>query len=49
MENGALGWNIRFWAFYFALSKGRDTADKIAKAMSVYDEMKLPMKFMFQK
>jgi homoserine kinase len=42
MENGALGWNIRIRAFYFALSKGRDTADKIAKAMSVYDEMKLP-------
>jgi homoserine kinase len=35
-------WNIRIWAFYFRF-KGRDTADKVAKAMStVYDEMKLP-------
>jgi homoserine kinase len=44
MENGALGSGISgSGPSIFALSKGRDTADKIAKAMSVvYDEMKLP-------
>jgi homoserine kinase len=45
MENGALGSGISgSGPSIFALSKGRDTADKVAKAMStVYDEMKLPM------
>jgi homoserine kinase len=44
MENGALGSGISgSGPSIFALSKGRDTADKVAKAMStVYDEMKLP-------
>lgn len=44
LENGALGSGISgSGPSIFALSKGRDTADKIAKAMSaVYDEMKLP-------
>lgn len=43
-ENGALGSGISgSGPSIFALSKGKDTADKIAKAMSaVYDEMKLP-------
>jgi homoserine kinase len=35
--------NFRFRSFYFALSKGKETAEKIAKAMSaIYDEMNLP-------
>ena len=44
LENGALGSGISgSGPSIFALSKGRETADKIAKAMSaVYDEMKLP-------
>jgi len=44
LENGALGSGISgSGPSIFALSKGRDAADKIAKAMSaVYDEMKLP-------
>ncbi|MDD2819695.1 MAG: homoserine kinase [Flavobacterium sp.] len=43
-ENGALGSGISgSGPSIFALSKGKETADKIAKAMSaVYDEMKLP-------
>jgi homoserine kinase len=43
-ENGALGSGISgSGPSIFALSKGKDTAEKIAKAMSaVYDEMKLP-------
>jgi homoserine kinase len=41
MENGALGSGIS-GSGPSILSKGRDTADKVAKAMStVYDEMKL--------
>ena len=44
LENGALGSGISgSGPSIFALSKGKETADKIAKAMSsVYDEMKLP-------
>ena len=44
IENGALGSGISgSGPSIFALSKGKETADKIAKAMSaVYDEMKLP-------
>jgi homoserine kinase len=44
MENGALGSGISgSGPSIFALSKGKDTADKVAKAMSVvYDEMNLP-------
>ena len=43
-ENGALGSGISgSGPSIFALSKGKETAEKIAKAMSkVYDEMKLP-------
>jgi len=43
-ENGALGSGISgSGPSIFALSKGKDTAEKIAKAMSkVYDEMNLP-------
>jgi homoserine kinase len=43
-ENGALGSGISgSGPSIFALSKGKETADKIAKAMSaVYDEMNLP-------
>ena len=43
-ENGALGSGISgSGPSIFALSKGKETADKIAKAMStIYDEMKLP-------
>lgn len=43
-ENGALGSGISgSGPSIFALSRGKQTADKIAKAMSaVYDEMKLP-------
>jgi len=43
-ENGALGSGISgSGPSIFALSKGKKTADKIAKAMSaVYDEIKLP-------
>jgi homoserine kinase len=43
-ENGALGSGISgSGPSIFALSKGKDTAEKIAKAMSkVYDEIKLP-------
>jgi homoserine kinase len=43
-ENGALGSGISgSGPSIFALSKGKETADKIAKAMSaVYNEMKLP-------
>ncbi|TDD76925.1 homoserine kinase [Flavobacterium caseinilyticum] len=43
-ENGALGSGISgSGPSIFALSKGEETADKIAKAMSaVYDEMNLP-------
>ena len=43
-ENGALGSGISgSGPSIFALSKGKDTADKIAKAMSaVYDEINLP-------
>lgn len=43
-ENGALGSGISgSGPSIFALSKGKETADKIAVAMSaVYDEMKLP-------
>jgi homoserine kinase len=43
-ENGALGSGISgSGPSIFALSKGKDAAEKIAKAMSaVYDEMKLP-------
>ncbi|WP_426063360.1 homoserine kinase [Flavobacterium sp. DSP2-3-1] len=44
LENGALGSGISgSGPSIFALSKGKETADKIAKAMSaVYDEMNLP-------
>lgn len=44
LENGALGSGISgSGPSIFALSKGKENADKIAKAMSaVYDEMKLP-------
>ncbi|MBG6061580.1 homoserine kinase [Flavobacterium sp. CG_9.1] len=44
LENGALGSGISgSGPSIFALSKGKGTADKIAKAMSaVYDEMNLP-------
>jgi len=44
LENGALGSGISgSGPSIFALSKGKETADKIAKAMSaVYDQMKLP-------
>lgn len=44
MENGALGSGISgSGPSIFALSKGKETADKIAKAMgAVYDEMNLP-------
>ncbi|MFB0910198.1 MAG: homoserine kinase, partial [Flavobacterium sp.] len=44
MENGALGSGISgSGPSIFALSKGKDTAEKIAKAMSVvYEEMNLP-------
>jgi homoserine kinase len=43
-ENGALGSGISgSGPSIFALSKGKETADKIAKAMSaIYDEMQLP-------
>lgn len=43
-ENGALGSGISgSGPSIFALSKGKETADKIARAMStIYDEMKLP-------
>jgi homoserine kinase len=43
-DNGALGSGISgSGPSIFALSKGKETAEKIAKAMSkVYDEMKLP-------
>ena len=43
-ENGALGSGISgSGPSIFALSKGKETADKIAKAMSdVYDAMNLP-------
>lgn len=43
-KNGALGSGISgSGPSIFALSKGKETADKIAKAMStIYDEMKLP-------
>ncbi|TDE52645.1 homoserine kinase [Flavobacterium sp. GT3P67] len=44
LENGALGSGISgSGPSIFALSKGKETADKIAKAMSaVYEEMNLP-------
>ncbi|MBC7749242.1 MAG: homoserine kinase, partial [Methylotenera sp.] len=44
LENGALGSGISgSGPSIFALSKGKVTADKIAKAMgAVYDEMNLP-------
>ncbi len=44
LENGALGSGISgSGPSIFALSKGKETADKIAKAMSaVYDEINLP-------
>lgn len=44
LKNGALGSGISgSGPSIFALSKGKETADKIAKAMSaVYDEMNLP-------
>ncbi|WP_016990282.1 homoserine kinase [Flavobacterium sp. ACAM 123] len=44
IENGALGSGISgSGPSIFALSKGRDTADKVAEAMSkVYNEMNLP-------
>ena len=44
LENGALGSGISgSGPSIFALSKGKETADKIAKAIStVYDEMNLP-------
>jgi len=44
MENGALGSGISgSGPSIFALSRGKETADKVAKAMNnVYDELKLP-------
>lgn len=44
IENGALGGGISgSGPSIFALSKGKETAEKVAEAMSkVYDEMKLP-------